>query len=473
VITSAAAGDVAISLQFAITCTLGWRLSAEKARDAAGSQPNLRETLKGRIAAMKFVLASYGTRGDVEPCLAVGSELLRRGHEVRIAVPPDLVGFAQSVGLAVVAYGPDARQWQDVHREFLSHLSRRPWRVRELSRLWREDWQLFKRGWDEISTTLTSLADGADLLLTGVIGEQAAANVAEYYGIPFTTLHTYPMRANGQLVPFIPAPLARSAVTVTEWPNRLITKKLEDAQRSELGLPKARGLPSRRIAERASLEIQGYDEVCFPGLAAEWAKWEDQRPFVGALTMELATEADDDVASWVANGTRPIFFGFGSMPVESATDTLVMISAVCAQLGERALVVSGGSDFSDVPNFDHVKVVGTLNLAAAFPTCRAVVHHGGSGTTAASLRAGVPTLILSSWPDQTLWGYVVSRLNVGSTRRFSATTRESLTADLRTILAPQYAARAREIAGQMSKPAESAGIVADHLERLASARSVG
>ena len=58
---------------------------------------------------MKFVLASYGARGDIEPCVAVGRELLRRGHEVRMAVPPDLVGFAEAAGLAAVAYGLDAQ----------------------------------------------------------------------------------------------------------------------------------------------------------------------------------------------------------------------------------------------------------------------------------------------------------------------------------------------------------------------------
>ena len=68
-----------------------------------------------------------------------------------------------------------------------------------------------------MSTTLTSLADGADLLLTGVIFEQPAANVAEYYDIPLATLHYFPMRANGQLVPILPSPLGRSAMTVSEW----------------------------------------------------------------------------------------------------------------------------------------------------------------------------------------------------------------------------------------------------------------
>ena len=189
--------------------------------------------------------------------------------------------------------------------------------------------------------------------------------------------------------------------------------------------------------------------------------------------MELATDADDEVASWIAAGTPPICFGFGSMPVESPADTVDMIGAACAQLGERALVCAGWSDFSDVPHFDHVKVVGAVNYAAVFPACRAVVHHGGAGTTAASLRAGVPTLILWMDPDQTFWGARVKRLKVGTARRFSATTRESLVADLRRILAPQYVTRARELATRMTKPAESVANTADLLENFARLRRVG
>jgi UDP:flavonoid glycosyltransferase YjiC (YdhE family) len=425
---------------------------------------------------MKFVLASYGTRGDVEPSAAVGRELLRRGHEVHMAVAPDLVGFVESVGLSAAAYGPDARAWQDLHRDLLTHMFRKFWKMRDLIRLGREDWGLFVQCWDEARTTLTSLAKGADLLLTVVIGEQVAVNVAEYYNIPLATVHTFPMRPNGQLVPILPTPLGRSAMTVSEWLGWPMVKRLDDAQRRELGLPKATGPSSRRIAERGSLEIQAYDEVCFPGLAAEWAKWNGrkphQRPFVGALTMELPTDADEEVASWITAGTPPIFFGFGSTLVLSPADTIAMISAACAQLDERALVCAAGTDFSHVPHFEHVKVVDAVNYAAIFPACRAVVHHGGAGTTAIGLRAGVPTLILSTWGDQTLWGARVKRLKVGTARPFSTTTQKSLVADLRTILAPQYVTRAREIATQMTKPAASVAAAADLIENFARLRRV-
>ena len=421
---------------------------------------------------MKFVLACYGTRGDVEPCAAVGGELLRRGHEVLTAVAPDLVGFAESAGLPAVAYGPDAREWQDLHRDVLTHMVRRPWKVSELSRLVRQDRALFDRCWEDARTTLMSLSDGADLLLTVVIAEQVAANIAEYHDIPLATLHTFPMRANGQLVPVLPASLARSAMTVSEWLGWPAVKKLDDAQRRELGLPKATGPASRRIAKRESLEIQAYDEACFPGLAAEWAKFDGQRPFVGALATEMATGADEEVASWIAEGTPPILFGFGSTLVKSPADTAAMISSACAALGERALICSGATDFSQVPHSEHVKVVNTISYAATFPACRAVVHHGGAGTTAVGLRSGVPTLVLSTWGDQAVWGTRVKQLKVGTARRFSATTHESLIADLRTILAPECIARARELATRMSKPSESVTVAADLMEKFARQRRV-
>jgi UDP:flavonoid glycosyltransferase YjiC (YdhE family) len=422
---------------------------------------------------MKFVLAFYGTRGDVEPGVAVGRELLRRGHDVCMAVPPDLIGFAESAGLAAVGYGPDTQAWLEVTRNFWARFFRNFWRVREVIKLFRESREPGTQNWGAMSTTLTSLTDGADLLLTGMSYQELAANVAEYQGIPLATLLWLPIRVNGHIVPFLPAPLIRRAMTVYEWMVWRGVKKIEDGQRRELGLPKATGPAPRRIAERGSLEIQAYDEVCFPGLAAEWANWNGERPFVGTLSLDMATDADEEVVSWIAAGKPPIFFGFGSIPVESPPETLAMIGAACAQLGERALVGAGWSDFSEVPNFEHVKVVGTMNYAAIFPACRAVVHHGGAGTTAAGLRAGVPTLILWMADVQFMWGAALKRLNVGTARRFSTADEKSLVADLRRILAPQYVARAREIGARMNQPAESVAAAADSVEVFARLRPVG
>lgn len=420
---------------------------------------------------MRFVLACYGTRGDVEPSVVVGRELKRRGHDVIMAVPPDLRGFAETAGLDTVAYGLDTKAWLDVYRNFWTYVFHTFWRVPTIRRLWRDMWRSSDECWADMNRTLVSVAEGADVILTGQSYQEPAANVAEFYDIPLVTLHHIPMRPNGQLVSILPPRLSRASMSAFDWIAWRLNKRVEDDQRRELGLPKATRPSPQRIAECGALEIQGYDEVCFPGLAAEWAKWGEHRPFVGTLTMESAGGDDDAAMSWIDAGTPPICFGFGSMPVESPADALAMIGSACEQLGERALVCAGWSDFSGVPVGEHVKVVQSVNYAEVFHACRAVVHHGGSGTTAASMRAGVPTLILSMDANQTLWGGQVKRLKIGTTRRFSTTTRDSLVADLRRILTPECTTRARELAHGMTKPVDSYMATADVVEDFASARS--
>lgn len=415
---------------------------------------------------MIFAMTSYGTRGDIEPCAALGRELQRRGHEVRIGVPPDLVTFVESSGLSAVDYGVDTQGPVDAQRRFYSTLLRSFWRVPELVSRWRECNQYIEECWRRASATLMELADGADLLFTGLVFEPAAANVAEHYDIPLATLHYYPMRANGHLHPRLPAPLTRAVMTMDEWLAWHRTKKIEDGQRHHLDLSKATRPSPKRITSRGSLEIQAYDEVCFPGLAEEWAGLRTQRPFVGALTMELAAEADAEVAAWIAEGTPPIYFGFGSIPVESPAETIAMISGACEELGERALICAGWSDFGDAGEHDHLKIVKAVNFAKIFPACRAVVHHGGAATTAIGLRSGVPTLVLwtNTDPVQSIWGAQVKRLKVGTSRRLARATRESLVEDLRRILAPDYVGRARTIATQMTSSAASVECAADLLE---------
>ncbi|OMC54386.1 glycosyltransferase [Mycobacterium sp. IS-2888] len=373
---------------------------------------------------MKFALATLGSRGDAEPYAAVGRELQRRGHEVRMAVPPAYLGFVESAGLAAVPHGAN------LVRKFAPMPN-------PISMMW-EILRDVTQYWPEVGTALTSLADGADLLLADPSQQGLAANVGEYYDIPLATLHFYPIEAGG--------------------PG--ITKDAEDAHRRELGLPEETG-PSQW------LEIQAYDELFFPGLAAEWAKRGLRRPFVGGLTLELPMDVDDEVASWIAAGTPPIYFGFGSVRVASPDDAVAMISAACAELGERALICSGASDFTDISQPEHVKIVDAVNHSAVFPACRAVVHHGGPGTTFAGIRAGVPTLILWVSVDQPMWGAAVSRLEAGTARPFFETTQKSLVADLRSILTTQCISRTREIAAQMTTPAESVTAAADLLEDAA------
>ncbi|MDH6247986.1 glycosyltransferase [Mycobacterium sp. OTB74] len=423
---------------------------------------------------MKIVLACHGVRGDVEPSIVVGRELLRRGHEVSIVVPPNVVGFAEAAGLTAIAWGTDSQVMMDAQRDYWTCFFQSAWKPKELERLGDRIGEIVTQCWtQEAFSTLASAVEGADLIIAGNGFEQFAANVAEYYEIPLVTLDFFPMRANGRVLPLLPPPVGRAVLKAWErmaWSGHV--KQVEDDQRRELGLPQATTPWPQRIVERGSLEIQAYDDVVVPGLAAEWAKFGGRRPFVGTLTLESPTDSDDEVASWIARGKPPIFFGFGSVPVGSPADTIAMISAVTERLGERAVVGAGSTDFSAISYPDHVKVVGLVNFAEIFPRCRAVVHHSGAGTIAACLRAGVPQVGLWTLPDQALRTTQLKRLKVGTGRRFSRTTEKSLVADLSKVLSPQYRTRAREFANHMTTPAESVAAATDLVESFVHLRSV-
>jgi vancomycin aglycone glucosyltransferase len=370
---------------------------------------------------VRVVLAAYGSRGDIEPCVAVAGELQRRGHDVRMAatVPPELRHYVESAALVTEPYG---RDWQELlgddgfTRMLQTPMSAIPQAVEYVAQVVAEK-----------SATLMSLTEGADLLIAGMTEQQPAAKVAEHYRIPLAALH------------FFPPEILRQ------------------------GSPQL-GPPDESPHSPRALEIQTYDEICIPGLAAGWADSAERRPFVGALTLRLPTDADQDVLSWISAGSPPVYFGFGSMPLATPNDMIAVIGAACARVDARALICLGPNYFDGAPDSDRVKVVRGVSHGAVFPACRAVVHHGGAGTTAAGLRAGVANLVLWSGLDQPVWAASVTHLEVGFGRRFSESTLESLIADLGVILTPQYAIRAKAVAEQMTSPAESLARVGDLLE---------
>ncbi|OBK36518.1 glycosyltransferase [Mycobacterium sp. 1245111.1] len=385
---------------------------------------------------MKFVLAAYGSRGDTEPCVAVAAELQRRGHNVQLAltVPVEMRRYVESAGLATTPYG---RDWhglmsdEDFTRMLQNPMSAIPQAVEYVARVVTEK-----------TATLVSLAEGADLLVAGMTEQTPAGNVAEYHGIPLAALH------------FFPAQILQQGS-----PDDSVSTQSDREQRRALGLPDS-AAPTR------PLEIQAYDEICVPGLAGGSADGAD-RPFVGALTLQLPTDTDDEVLSWIAAGAAPVHFGFGSTPISAPADTIAVIGAACAHLGVRALICMDPNDFAGISVQDHVKVVREVNHSTVFPACRAVVHHGGAGTTAAGLRAGVPALVLWNGLDQPVWAASVKHLEVGLGRPFSESTLDSLIADLGEVLTPHHANRAKAVADQMTTPAESLSRAADLLEDAA------
>ena len=380
-----------------------------------------------------------------------------------MAVPPNLVAFTESVGLSpATSYGPDSHQQLEAEA-FRNH---RDWRqaLNPLAML-RHARDYVTDGWAEMGQTLKNLATDADLILTGTTYQEVAANVAEFYGVPFAALHYFPLRPNSRILPVtLPLTVLRPVWTAFEAGFWQLMKQADNAQRQALGLPRATSRSMRRLADNGALQIQAYDNEVFPGLNKEW---KGRFPIVGAITLQLPTPVDTDVLSWIAAGSPPIYFGFGSMPVDNPAEAVSMIADVCARMGQRALICSGSLDVAGIATPEHVLMVPSVNHSTVFPLCRAAVHHGGAGTTAASVRAGIPTLVLWVGADQPVWARQVKRIGVGTFERFSRIDHDSLLKALRTVLEPRYAARAKEVAARVVKPAVSVATAADLIEKAA------
>ncbi|MGU3431569.1 glycosyltransferase [Actinomycetes bacterium M1A6_2h] len=422
---------------------------------------------------MNIVFTVSGTRGDVQPAVVLGSQLQRRGHDVTMGVPPNLEAFSAGAGLKTRHFGYDTRAHMN------SDLVRHGTRTGSLRQRTAAVAELWNYGWDDMVEDTLELTDGADLVVTGVTTEQIALTVAEKREMAFTTMQHAPIRRNSQ---FSPVPAAPDSLppwaTLATWSAYdhllwTLTRRRENTLRRRLGLPTVRSGVPERIEAAGGLEIQAYDPALCPDLAADWAA---HRPFVGFLDLDPelrasigdGAEHDDETESWIAQGLPPIYVGFGSMPVPDPAALVRTISASCAALGERALISMGWNEFGATnQQDDRVRVVGAVNHDRLFPLCRAVVHHGGAGSTAAGLRAGKPTLVCWVSSDQPFWGSRVTRLGLGASTPLRGMTVETLTTGLRTVLSPETGVAAATFAQSMVTPQDAAGRTADLVEAQA------
>src|SRR5690606_7322177 len=121
----------------------------------------------------------------------------------------------------------------------------------------------------------------------------------------------------------------------------------------------------------------------------------------------------DALAAFLASGSRPVYVGFGSMPGLDPHKLARVVADGLAAAGKRGILATGGGalELADPP--PHVHMIASAPHAALFPHVSGALHHGGAGTTGASLRAGLPTIVCPYFGDQPFWGRRVADLGAG------------------------------------------------------------
>ncbi|RDI60423.1 glycosyltransferase [Nocardia pseudobrasiliensis] len=383
---------------------------------------------------MRALLAFGGSRGDAQPGVLLARELIGRGHEVTLAVSPNLVGFAAEYGVTAKPFGldTDALLRAQLHDRGRGGPRARLRALRELNR----------QGFAEAAEDLLPLADGADVVVGAMANEEVAEGVAAHARAAFAAMHYFPIRPN-RSVPIVPAPYGRRLPGVL---NRAGWRALGRARSWALApdIAELRGRAANPDCRRR-IAIQAYDERLFGGLAAEWGV---DHPFVGFLVPPAPSgRIDARLSDWLADGDAPVYAGFGSMPVGDARATIDLVHAACRRLGRRLLFATGWNAVEPCL-IEDLAVVRSVDHAAVLPRCAVAIHHGGAGTTAAALRAGTPSVVCSFLADQPYWGQRLQQLGVGATLPFSRLTEARLVRLLTLATGEPVVRRSRAFAAE-------------------------
>lgn len=395
---------------------------------------------------MKIAMLAHGTRGDIQPALAIGSVLRDRGHSVRLCVNADLAEWAARSGLPVTSSDLDVGRFlnSEEAREILAR--------GKISTLVRRVTADERRADASISKAAVEVAHDADLILSTLGMALRGAALHEVTGRPAASLLCAPMTPTAAWAS-LASPVRDFRVgrlnrlTFAAFDNLLWRQSKPSIDRlcEQLGVAPI----DRRLRIGALPAVHAYS----PRLVPRPSDWGPEQHLVGAAlpsesmrTVLGETELPAELRAWLAAGEPPVYFGFGSMPVPKPRQLLDDIIAICGQLGVRGLVAAGWTDYgvdsAELP--DQVFLTGAdLNHDEVLPRCVAAVHHGGSGTTAAVTRAGIPSVVISVFLDQPFWGWRLSSLGLGVSLSFRSLNRSRLASSLTQVLDPTYAARSR------------------------------
>ena len=387
---------------------------------------------------MRVLLSTIGSRGDVQPLVALASQLKALDHEVRLCVPPDFRQWIESLGIAVTPIGPEVRKFA----------ASRPTSSEPQTPLSPEQRQRMADA--SVATqfeTITAAAQGCDIIVAATALQVAARSVAEKMGIPYVFAAYAPtvLPSPHHPPPALPPLPGQTAPPTNDnrelWArdaarfNDLFGAAL-NAHRASLGLAPVRDVRSHMFTDR-------------PWLAADptLGPWPDPTEGVlqtGAWILPDERPLSRELEGFLESGEPPIYFGFGSTRAPQDAGQ-VMLQAARAS-GRRAIVSRGWFDQSLVDDEGDCLSIGEVNVHALFPRVAAVVHHGGAGTTTAAALAGAPQVVIPHRYDQHYWARQVQRLGIGTAHAPGTPTAESLTRALDQTLTPDVAARAEPVA---------------------------
>jgi vancomycin aglycone glucosyltransferase len=382
---------------------------------------------------MRVLLSTIGSRGDVQPLVALALELKDLGQDVRLCVPPDFREWIEAFGLPVTPIGPELHSTATVNpNAALPTADQRR--------------QMIDGTVATQFYTIAGAAEGYDVIAGATALQIAAPSVAERMSIPYVFVaycpavipsrhHSPPvLKLRGDA----PAPLMSDysqpwTQDAQRWND--MWGDVLNVHRARLGLTPVSDVRTHVLTDHPWLAA---DPTLAPWPAASEAVFQS-----GAWLLADDRALSPDIEEFLAKDGPPIYFGFGSSRAPADASRTMIESA--RALGRRAIVSRGWAQLPLIDDAPDCLSIDDVNFNALFARVAAVVHHGGAGTTTAAARAHAPQVIIPHHYDQFYWAARVEALGIGKALASSTPTARELTDALAAALSADAAECARAI----------------------------
>ena len=438
---------------------------------------------------MNVVIHVVGSRGDVQPFVALGKVLKDTyGHRVRLATHPVFHKFVEENGLEFFSIGGDPS-------ELMAFMVKNPGlmpgfdtmrngdvgrRRKEISTMIRGCWRSCFETGDGLGpaasdqTTESYANDGttqAENAAKPFVADAIIANppsfahvhVAEKLGVPLHVMFTMPYSPTQAF----PHPLANiqssnADKNLTNYISYVLVEMLtwqglgdliNRFRNKELGLEDINMLRAPGMLQRMRVP----HTYCWsPALIPKPKDWGQHISISGFYFLNLATDytPDPDLKAFLAAGPPPVYIGFGSIVLDDPNAMTKTLFEAVEKTGQRALISKGwgGMGADELGKPDNVFMLGNCPHDWLFKQVSAVVHHGGAGTTAAGITAGRPTLVVPFFGDQPFWGAMVHRAGAGPEPiPHKQLTADNLAEGIKVCLKPESQNKAQELAAKIAE----------------------
>jgi len=365
---------------------------------------------------MNIGIFTYGTRGDLQPYVALALGLMDKGHKVTLSATEDFKDFVEGFGVSFQPLWGNAETMMNskegqsiLQTENSIKLMKYYFKVLHDNRE-----PLRKSYYEAISKVDFVIANSMTLPIVSAIVEKQNKKMALTYFMP-------------PVVPTTEFPLGDFDFFNFSWYNKLTYKIAQDffwkfinqdtnEYRKELGLPELKENLVTYLDKQKILDLYCLSQSLIP----QPKDWESHHKITGFINIpkqkrenHFLDQTTRELSEWLSNGDKPIYIGFGSNGVGNTEKFSKILTEVLEKTNERILFCTGWSQFDHLPKHKNLFVTKYVNHETLLPKCKLGIFHGGAGTLATMLRHNLPIVIVSFYTDQPTWGKIVERKKLG------------------------------------------------------------